>query len=151
MRQLRAAGVTTPIMGSESWDGDYWLEGVPNLSDMYFVTYASVFGNDPRPAMQEFLAKYQSKVGARAVTSHAVTGYSLIEAWTRAVTAAGSLDADKVREKLEAFNNEPLLAGPTTFTKDAHINMQRDLVLMKVDGGKTGNIVGIVAARQMPK
>ena len=49
MRQLRAAGVNQPLLGSESWDGDYWLEGVPNLSDFYFVTYGSVFGNDPRP------------------------------------------------------------------------------------------------------
>ncbi len=151
MRQLRASGVATPLMGSESWDGDYWLEGVPNLSDMYFVTYASVFGNDPRAPMQEFMKKYEAKIGGRAVTSHAVTGYSLIEAWSKAVTEAGSLEADKVREKLEAFSNVPLLAGPTSFSKDAHINMQRDLVLIKVDGGKSGNIVGIIAAREMPK
>lgn len=151
MRQLRAAGVTAPLVGSESWDGDYWLEGVPDLSDMYFVTYASVFGNDPRAPMVEFMKKYEAKAGARAVTSHAVTGYSLIEAWSKAVTEAGSLESDKVREKLEAFNNVPLLAGPTSFTKDAHINMQRDLVLMKVDKGKTGNVVGIIAARQMPQ
>ena len=80
-----------------------------------------------------------------------MTGYSLIEAWSKAVTEAGSLEADKVREKLEAFSNVPLLAGPTSFSKDAHINMQRDLVLIKVDGGKSGNIVGIIAAREMPK
>ena len=151
MRQLRAAGVTTPLVGSESWDGDYWLEGVPNLTDMYLVTYASVFGNDPRPDMQAFMDKYKAKKGERAVTSHAVTGYSLIQAWTKAVTDAGTLDSDKVREKLETFSNVPLLAGPTTFTKDQHINMQRDLILLEVKDGKAGNVIGIVAAKQMPK
>ena len=61
-RQLRAAGINQPLLGSESWDGDFWLEGVPNLSDFYLVTYGSVFGNDPRPDVAEFMKKF---AGAR--------------------------------------------------------------------------------------
>ena len=151
MRQIRAAGVATPLVGSESWDGDYWLEGVPNLSDMYLVTYASIFGNDPRGPMKEFMAKFQTKFGKPPVTSHAVTGYSVIEAWTKAVTKAGTLDADKVRDALEQMKNEPLLAGPTSFSKDEHINMQRDLILLEVAGGKAGTVIGVIAAKSMPK
>ena len=150
MRQLRAAGVNTALLGSESWDGDFWLEAVPGLSDMYFVTYASVFGTDPRPAMLDLMSKFQAKYGARPITSHAVTGYSVIEAWTRAVEKAGTLDADKVRDALQQFNKEALLAGPTSFTKDTHINMQRDLILMEVKDGKQGNVVGVIAAQKLP-
>lgn len=151
MRQLRAAGVNQPLLLSESWDGDYWLEAVPNLSDAYFVTYGSVFGNDTRPAVVEFMDKFQKKFNERPVTSHALTGYSVIQGWTKAVEKAGTLDADKVRDVLETFVDEPLLAGPTTFTKESHINMQRDLILLEVKGGKTGNVVGIIKAEQMPK
>jgi branched-chain amino acid transport system substrate-binding protein len=151
MRQLRAAGVNAPLLGSESWDGDFWLEAVPGLSDMYLVTYASVFGSDPRPAMQDFMKKFQAKYGAQPITSHAVTGYSVIEAWTRAVERASTLDADKVRDQLQQFSKEPLLAGPTTFTKDTHINMQRDLVLLEVKDGKHGNVIGVIAAQKMPE
>ena len=151
LRQLRAAGINQPILASESWDGDYWLDAVPNLSDFYFVTYGSVFGNDTRPAVVDFMSKFEKKFGQRPVTSHALTGYSVIQGWAKAVEQAGTLEADKVREKLEVFVDEPLLAGPTTFTKDSHINMQRDLILLEVKGGKTGNVVGIVKAKQMPK
>jgi branched-chain amino acid transport system substrate-binding protein len=151
LRQLRAAGISQPVLASESWDGDYWLEAVPNLSDFYFVTYGSVFGNDTRPAIVEFMDKFQKKFGERPVTSHALTGYSVIQGWTKAVEKAGTIEADKVREALETFVDEPLLAGPTTFTKDSHINMQRDLILLEVKGGKTGNVIDIVKAEQMPK
>lgn len=150
LRQLRAAGVDEPVVASESWDGDYWQEAIPGLSNFYFVSYASVFGSDPRPAVQEFLAKFEAKHDERPVTAHALTGYSVIEAWTRAVERAGSFDTDKVRAELEKFDMEPLLAGPTSFDEVDHINMQRDLVLMEVKDGKTGNVVGIVRAEKMP-
>ncbi|MGE0007333.1 MAG: ABC transporter substrate-binding protein [Parvibaculaceae bacterium] len=151
MRQLRAAGVNQPLLLSESWDGDFWLEAVPHLSDAYLVTYGSIFGNDPRPEVAEFMAKFTAKFGARPVTSHALTGYSVIQGWTKAVEKAGTLEADKVRGVLQTFVDEPLLAGPTTFTEDTHINMQRDLILLEVKDGKPGNVVGIVKAHEMPK
>src|SRR5262249_60149837 len=56
-RQLRAADVKQALLGSESWDGDVWLEGGPNLSDFYFVTYSSVVGNDPPPSDGRFLGQ----------------------------------------------------------------------------------------------
>jgi branched-chain amino acid transport system substrate-binding protein len=150
MRQLRAAGVDQPIVASESWDGDYWQEAIPGLSDFYFVTYASVFGTDPRPEVNDFLKKFEAKHNERPVTAHALTGYSVIEGWSRAVEKVGTLDTDKVRAELETFENVPLLAGPTTFDETDHINMQRDLVLMEVEDGKAGKVVGIVRAEKMP-
>jgi branched-chain amino acid transport system substrate-binding protein len=64
---------------------------------------------------------------------------------------AGTFDTDKVRDELQKFKDEPLLAGPTTFTESEHINMQRDLLLMQVKDGKSGNIIQVVRAQQMPK
>ena len=80
-----------------------------------------------------------------------MTGYSVIQGWSKAVEKAGTFDTDKVRDVLETFVDEPLLAGPTSFNKEAHINMQRDLILLEVKGGKPGNVVGIIKAEQMPK
>ena len=58
---------------------------------------------------------------------------------------AGTFDTDKVRGALQTFKDEPLLAGPTTFTADSHINMQRDLLLIEVKDGKSGNVIQVVA------
>jgi branched-chain amino acid transport system substrate-binding protein len=110
-----------------------------------------VFGNDSRPLVKEFMDKFGKKFGKPPVTSHAMTGYSVIQGWSRAVEKAKTFDTDPVREALQTFVDEPLLAGPTTFTKDTHINMQRDLILLEVKAGKPGNVVGIIKAAQMPK
>ena len=115
------------------------------------MSYGSVFGNDPRPQVADFFKKFDAKWKHAPVTSHAITGYSVIEAWSRAVERAGKFDTDVVRGELQKFKDEPLLAGPTTFTEDVHINMQRDLLLMSVENGKQGNIVQVVRAEAMPK
>jgi branched-chain amino acid transport system substrate-binding protein len=151
VKQLRAANVNQPFLGSDSWDGDYWLSGVPTLDNMYFVTYASLFGTDPRPAMRSFFDAFKAKFGRLPTQSNAVTGYSVIEAWVRAVERAKSLDADRVRGALDAFKDEPLLVGPTTYTAQVHVNNGRDMVVMEIDGGKQGKTLGVFAAHEVPK
>ncbi len=150
VKQLRAANVTQPLIGSDSWDGDYWLSGVPKLDNMIYVTYASMYGTDPRPAMRDFFTAYQAKFGHLPTQSNALTGYSVIEAWVRAVERAKSLDTDKVRRALDMFKGEPLLVGPTTFTSQVHINDRRDMVIMQVDAGKQGRTLGVFAAHDIP-
>jgi branched-chain amino acid transport system substrate-binding protein len=151
MRQIRAAGLNQPMLGSEDWDGDYWIDAIPGLNGLYFDTYASIFGTDPRPEMQAFMKKFIAKYGKPPITSHAVTGYSVIEAWTKAVEAANSLDTDKVRAQLETFKDMPLLAGPTTYTADSHINYQRDMIVMEVKDGKPGTSMGVFRAQEVPQ
>ena len=121
------------------------------MNGLYFDTYASIFGTDPRPQMQAFMKKFIAKFGKTPITSHAVTGYSVIEAWTRAVDIAKSLDTDKVRAALETFKDEPLLAGPTTFTPDSHINYKRDMIVMEVKDGKPGTAMGVFRAEDVPQ
>jgi branched-chain amino acid transport system substrate-binding protein len=117
-------------------DGDYWLNGVPNLSDFYVATYASVFGNDPDQKINDFVRRFKEKFGAAPVTSHALTGYAVIEAWAVAVTRAKTFDTDKVRAELDKFSKEPLLVGATSFTPDLHINLNRPELLMRITNGK---------------
>ena len=136
MRQIRAAGINTPLLGVGDMDGDYWLGAVPDLSEFYFSTYNSVFGDDPNPKVNEFTTTYAAKFGGRPGGSFALTGYSVIEAWAKAVEMAGTLDSQKVRAALESFRNEPLLVGATSFSSETHIQYNRALVIMQVQGGK---------------
>lgn len=151
VKQLRAANVNQPFLGSDSWDGDYWLSGVPRLDNMYFVTYASIYGTDPRPAMRAFFEAYKTKFGRLPTQSNAVTGYSVIEAWARAVERSKGLDARGVRGVLDTFKSEPLLVGPTTYTPQVHINDGRDMVVMQIESGKQGKTVGVFSAHEVPK
>ena len=65
IRQIRASGIDTPISGGDSMDGDYWTEAIGNLNDHYTGTYGSVFGDDPRPRVNEFFDRYEEVHGER--------------------------------------------------------------------------------------
>ena len=47
MNGLRTLGVDTPFINSWAGDGAYWLPKDPKVTNYYFVTFASVFGDDP--------------------------------------------------------------------------------------------------------
>ena len=150
IKQARAAGVETPILASSSMDGAFWLEAVPNLSEFYLSVYASMFGNDPDPAINDYVARYTAMHGVAPITGDSLTGYSLIEAWVIAAERAGSFDADAIRQELDKFDNEPLLIGPTTYTPDLHINLFRGMQMMEVQNGKHAPIMRYTAEKVPP-
>jgi branched-chain amino acid transport system substrate-binding protein len=140
IRQLRAAGVNIPILANVGMADDFWLGAVPNLSDFYVPTFISIFGDDPRPELNAFVKKYEAKYGSRPESSYSILGYSVIEQWAKAVEKAKTTKADAVVAVLEAFKDEPLTVGPTTYTKDMHIQLNRPLLIMEVMNGKYASL-----------
>ena len=136
LRQLRAAGLTMPILSGEDMDGDYWLESVPNLSDFYYAAMGSIFGDDPRPEVNEFIARFTELHGNHPSTAHTLTGYSVIQAIKVAAERAGSIESDAIKAEFEKFDGEPLLVGPTSFDETTHINFLRPMVVMQIQDGK---------------
>ncbi len=136
LRQIRDGGVTMPIVTGEANDGAYWLPAVPDLSNFYVEAFGSIYGDDPDPKVREFMTAFQKKYGAAPVTSHSMTGYSVIEAWAQAVKAAGTTEGTKVAAQLNQMHNADLLVGPTTYTKDLHLAMGRPMLMIKVEHGK---------------
>jgi branched-chain amino acid transport system substrate-binding protein len=141
LRQLRAAGLEMPILGGEDMDGDYWLEAVPNLSNFYYAAMGSIFGDDPRPEVNTFMAEFKALHGAHPSTAHTLTGYSVIQAIKVAAERAGSIESDAIKAEFEKFKDEPLLVGPTSFDAATHINYMRPMVVMQVQDGKHSAVV----------
>ena len=98
IKQLRAAGIDQPILADEDIDGDYWKGGVPDLNDVYYATYASIYGDDPDPKVNELVDRYKQKTGKLPDTSAFLTGYAMIQAIQKAVEGAdGSPRAARCR------------------------------------------------------
>ena len=135
IRQIRGAGIDVPIIGGDSMDGDYWVEGVPGLSDAYAVTFGSMYGDDPRPEVNAFFERYRKKYGAPD-SSFPLNGYSVVEAFKIAVERAGSLDNDAVLAELNKFDKQTLLWGATTFTPDMHIDLVHPMAIIQIQNGK---------------
>lgn len=133
VRQLRAAGIDTPILADTAMVDNYWLNAVPGLKDFYLPGFMSLYGDDPRPEMNAFLDAFKARWNEPPVSSYAVLGYSLIESWARGVEKAGTVDSDAVLAEMNQFKDEPFTAGPTTFTDQMHIQVDRPWLIMKVE------------------
>src|SRR5690606_37607808 len=89
-----------------------------------------------RPAVQEFAKAYEARFGERVPMAYAVFGYMVIEQWARAVERAGTTDTQAVVAELEKFKDEPLTVGPTSYSSELHIQVQRPLLIMEIQNGK---------------
>jgi branched-chain amino acid transport system substrate-binding protein len=135
-RQLRASGVSAPILAATAMDGNYWLDAVPNLSNFYYPVLGSVYGDDPDPAINAFLKKYEAKYKSDPAESHTLAGYALIQLYAAAVEKAGSTDPKLVTAAAETFKDQPTLLGPYSFTPELHIQTKFRYTMMSVENGK---------------
>ncbi len=136
IRQLRAAGIDTPIVTGNSLDGDYWIGSVPNLSNFYVSGYGSKYDDDPEPAVNDFFKRFQEKFHRKADVSYGLRGYTAVQAWAEAANKAGSLEGRKVAAVLDTFNKNPLVIGPTTYTPALHIETARPMAILNATAGK---------------
>ena len=134
VRQIRAAGITLPILNGSSMDGSYWLAAVPNLSDFYIAVQAAV-ATDPRPEVEALTAAFKAKYGAVPASQYAYPIYAFLQLWAKAVTEAGTTDPKAVVAKLETFRNEPTVLGPRSFSAKLHIQDQMPMMIAEVDDG----------------
>lgn len=149
VKQLRGSGVDLPIAGADSMDNDDWASAIPNLSEHYAVVQASLFGDDPRPFVNEFFKRLEAKIGQPVANSLAMAGYSVIEAFALAIERAGTTDGDAVLAELNKFKDEELAVGPTTYTEEVHISLDRPYAIVGITNGK-GHFVDLVAVPEPP-
>jgi len=136
IRDLRSAGVESTIMGDAVFDGDYWLDAVPDLSNFYYPALLSLFGNETDPAKAEVMSNFAAKYGEEPEVGDYIYGYSIVEAWALAVERAGTFEPAAVVEELEKFDHETLTVGNTTYTSELHITRMRAMMIMNIEGGE---------------
>jgi branched-chain amino acid transport system substrate-binding protein len=136
IRQIRAAGIDLPIVASASMDGAYWLEAIPNLNDFYYVAYASLFGDDPEPLVNELVERYTAQEGQAPSQSTSIVGYRQIQVLTEGIKRAGSTDSEAVASALETLTDFPTVLGPITYTEDVHFTVEAPMRMMQIVDGK---------------
>jgi len=135
VRQIRAAGIETPIVAGVCTDGNAWLKGLSDLSNFYYLPWVSTYGDDPNPEVNAFVEELKERGGGDQL-EFGVVGYSMVQAYADAVEKAGSTETEAVRNALEEFVEQPLLVGPTTFTEELHGDPKRPFVVMEIQNGK---------------
>lgn len=141
---LRSLGNDTAILNSWAGDGNYWLPKDPKVTNYYFVTFASAFGNDPNAAVNK-LAK-QVKAG----TGGFITGPAAIDGLATAIRrAGGSTNGAALAAQMEKFKGVPTLSGKVSFSANLHTVFGRQYRVMKIQDNKM-LLVGTITAKVVP-
>jgi branched-chain amino acid transport system substrate-binding protein len=135
-KEIRDGGLATPIISGFGMDGDFWVGGIPNLTDYYVVTYNAKNGDDPSADVNAYAEAYKAKYGNLPDVGGFTTGPTTLQAILEAYKIAGSWDGDKMTAALESFKDVPTLSGPTSFSPDLHINVGRPMAILEVVDGK---------------
>ncbi len=135
IRQIRAAGITIPIMSGTSMDGTYWVDSVPGLKDFYLPSSALPQG-DTRPEVNKITEAFKAKYGTVPSTQYPYPIYAWLDLWKKAVEKTGTTDAKAVVAALETYKDVPTVLGLRTFTSQLHIQTRSPLLITGYADGK---------------
>ncbi len=133
---IRSLGNQTPILNSWAGDGTFLLPKTPKISNYWYVTYASVFGDDPSTAVKLLIQKMKG-VGKPPATGGFVTGAATIDAIAYAIKKAhGSTKGSVLAGIFEKMRNLDTISGKVSFSPALHSVYGRQYRVMEVTDDK---------------
>lgn len=137
VREIRALGITTPILGGDAYDTSefYAVLGERFGNDIYFSTHAWM-SPEASEAMADFIARYQAKFGRAPDNSFIALGFDAVMILAQAMEAAGSTDGPAVAQ---AMRNRPfeLLSGRLVWGGiDSGHETIKELFILEVQNGR---------------
>ncbi len=146
---IRSLGNNTPIMNSWAGDGTFWYPKSPKVTNYYYVTYASVFGDDPSAPVKALIAKMTGN--KKPATGGFVTGAAAIDGIVAAIKrSGGSTNGARLAAAMEKFRNVPTISGGVSFSPALHSVFGRTYRVMEVNDN-TPKYVGQVKASSPAK
>jgi branched-chain amino acid transport system substrate-binding protein len=147
---LRSLHNETPIMNSWAADGAYWWSKSPKVTNYFFTTFASAFGDDPSAKVRAF-ERLMAQAGAPAQTGGFIGGASAIQGLAYAIKKAhGSTNGPKLAAIMVRFHKVPTISGPISFSPGLHTVFGRPYRVIEVNNNKA-RVVGVVTATSPAK
>jgi branched-chain amino acid transport system substrate-binding protein len=134
--QAREVGITATMMGGDGWDSSQLDRAA--VDGGYFTNHYS--DADPRPIVQEWVAKYQAKFGSKP-DALATLAYDAANVLFQGIEKAGKDDPLAVAKAMEGMTFT-VVSGDIKF--DAQHNPVKSAAILQVTGGNV-NFVTTVA------
>ena len=136
MAGIRSLNNQTPIMNSWAGDGTFWYPKSPPVSNYWYVTYASVFGDDPSALVKRMIGQLNN-VKQPPATGGFVTGAASIDGIAAAVKLAkGSTNGAVLAAIMQKFKGLPTISGRVSFSPTLHSVFGRAYRVMEVQNSK---------------
>ncbi len=147
---LRSLGNETPILNSWAGDGTYWVTKSPMVTNYYAVTFASIAGDDPNPAVNKLAKQVKAGTGGFVTGAAAIDG--IVAAIKRAgrhpigaPVAGGSTNGATLAAKMQAFKKVPTISGLVSFSFKYHTVFGRQYRVIEIQNNVLKR-VGLVTA-----
>jgi branched-chain amino acid transport system substrate-binding protein len=148
---LRTLGNNTPMLNSWAGDGSYWYTPDPKVTNYYYVTFASAFGNDPVKAVNALAKRNAAAIAKAGSTGAFITGPAAIDGILVALKrAGGSTSGVALAAQMEKFRNVTTLSGKVSFSKQLHTVYGRQYRVIRVQNN-VPSVVGTIKAKVVPK
>jgi branched-chain amino acid transport system substrate-binding protein len=137
LRQVRAAGIETPMAGGDTYDDTALFELLgPELGNNLYMATHSWLGPESGPAMEHFIELYEAEYGEPPVSAFIVMGWDAVMVLAQAIEKAGTTDGAAVAKAMEDTEFD-LLSGKLDWTTAAegHETL-KSAAIVQVQGGK---------------
>src|SRR5262249_42976413 len=142
---LRSVGNDTPVLNSWAGDGTYWLPASPKVTNYWFVTFASSFGDDPSKAVNKLAQE------VKAATGGFITGHSAVDGVVTAIKRShGSTKGIVLARTMEHFKNVPTISGNVSFSPKLHTVFGRRYRVIRIQNN-VPKVVGTIVAKVVAK
>jgi branched-chain amino acid transport system substrate-binding protein len=136
---LRSLGNNTPIINSWGGDGNYWWpKSGTKVKNYYYVTYGSIFGDDPIKGVNNLVTQVKGlNKGRLPATGSFIPGADLVDALVLAIKRAnGSTNGAQLAAQFEKFKHQSVTSGRITYSKSVHGVTGRAYRVMLVNDNK---------------
>ena len=117
IQSLRDKGITIPVLGPESWQGDVLAAKVPN-GDLQNVFYISQYAADVNDELSEDFAEAYYEMYGELPDTYAALGYDACMMLAKAIENGQSVDNQDVISQLETFDIYQGVTGDIRFDQN---------------------------------
>lgn len=134
VNQLRAAGVTIPVISGDGFDTPLLVElgGEGANVDTYFATHTCLASDTEN--VKKFVEAYKAEYGRDAENGFAALGYDTMYLIVDAIKRANSTDPKAIRDALAQTSNFKAVTGTITYEEGKRVPKKSISILKVVDG-----------------
>ncbi len=119
IKQIQAAGIDVPILGGSSFDGTFWLKGIPDPGKIYATSNGSAYDPPDRASARLFKVLQRNGVNTD-VSGTLLASYAGGQLIIDAIRETHSVDGNKLADALEAKPHRTIV-GTLRFSRDNHL------------------------------
>ena len=149
VKQMRDAGITSPIVGGDGYDTPDLVSVAGAASDnVLFSTHALMDTTNGTDAIKKFIAAYNAEYKHDPENAFAALGYDTVYLLVDAIKRAGSMDSKALKAAIEGTTNYPGITGAITFAPGSHVP-QKGVTIIAIKDQKL-TLAGEVVPEKVP-